>query len=428
MTLKRHPREQIAEKLARIYSDRMTTTSGGNLSIRTGEGDIWITPAGTDKGRMTSRDVVRCRANGAVEGSHRPSSELPFHRAIYQRRPDFGAIIHAHSPALVAFSIVGRTPDTTVLPQANHICGTVGFAPYDVPGSEALGESIAQAFERGCKAVIMENHGTVVAGSDMADAFARFTTLELCAQTLIGARRIGEPHSLAPQDVARYERRRSDLPERTEELPRDADEQAVRDEISEFVRRACRQGIMISTYGTVSVRLGDDDFVITPTGCDRWTVAADELVRMRHGTRAPGSSPSRSTQIHRAIYARHPQIDSVILTQSPNAMAFALTGRGFNTRSIPESYLLLRDIPTLPFAAHYGDGSDLAEVSSPDNPVVLVANDGILVTGSSLLEAYDRLEVAEFSARSIIESQELGTLRPIDETAISELRKAFGID
>ncbi len=117
----------------------------------------------------------------------------------------------------------------------------------------------------------------------------------------------------------------------------------------------------------------------------------------------------------------------MILTQSPNAMAFALTGQAFNTRSIPESYLLLRDIPTLPFAAHYGDGSDLAEVISKDRPVVLVANDGILVTGRSLLDAYDRLEVAEFSARSIIESQELGKLQPIGEAAISELRKAFGI-
>ncbi|HKJ94254.1 MAG TPA: class II aldolase/adducin family protein, partial [Gammaproteobacteria bacterium] len=179
---------------------------------------------------------------------------------------------------------------------------------------------------------------------------------------------------------------------------------------------------------TVSVRLGEDDFLITPTGCDRWRLEPGDLVRIRAGSAEAGSSPSRSTRIHRAIYSRHPDIGSVILTQSPNAMAFAITGTAMDTRTIPESYLLLRDVPMLPFRSHYGEGREVAEAVSESRPVVLIANDCILVTGESLLQAYDRLEVAEFSARSIVDSTALGAVRPIGDREVADLRKAFGID
>ena len=134
-----HPCDQIEMLMARVYQYGMTTTSGGNLSVIDEKGDIWISPAGVDKGSLKAEDVVRVRANGEVNGRHAPSSEYPFHKAIYESRPGIGAILHAHPSALVAFSVVGKVPDTTILPQADHICGAAGFAPYAIPGSETLG-------------------------------------------------------------------------------------------------------------------------------------------------------------------------------------------------------------------------------------------------------------------------------------------------
>jgi L-fuculose-phosphate aldolase len=87
------------------------------------------------------------------------SSEHPFHRAIYAERPDLRAIVHAHPPALVSYSIVRQVPNTRIIPQANRVCGTVGFAPYALPGSERLGEQIAATFGQGHNIVILENHG-----------------------------------------------------------------------------------------------------------------------------------------------------------------------------------------------------------------------------------------------------------------------------
>ena len=70
----------------RIYRNGMTTLSGGNLSILEENGDMWITPAGVDKGTLLPQDIVCVRGDGTVDGPHRPSSEYPFHRAIYRKR------------------------------------------------------------------------------------------------------------------------------------------------------------------------------------------------------------------------------------------------------------------------------------------------------------------------------------------------------
>ena len=129
-----------------------------------------------------------CKADGTIIGPHKPSIEYPFHRKIYELRPDFQAIVHAHPPALVSFSIVRKVPDTRIIPQANRVCGPVGYAPYALPGSEKLGENIAATFAEGYNIIILENHGMAAGGRNLARCLppagnARF----LCADTDSGA-------------------------------------------------------------------------------------------------------------------------------------------------------------------------------------------------------------------------------------------------
>ena len=143
-----HPAQQIALIIGRIYRRKMTTTSGGNLSIMDDNGDMWITPAGTDKGSLTPADIMCVKADGSIIGPHKPSSEYPFHRALYKMRPKMRSVIHAHPPGLVTFSIVHQVPDTSIIPQARGVCGPVGFAPYALPGRELLGEKIAAEFAK----------------------------------------------------------------------------------------------------------------------------------------------------------------------------------------------------------------------------------------------------------------------------------------
>jgi L-fuculose-phosphate aldolase len=107
---------------------------------------LWITPSAVDKGNLRPRDIMCIKSNGEILGPHQPSTEHPFHQAIYSRRPDLRALVHSHSPALVAFSIVRRIPGTRIMPQAHDVCGTAGYVTYALPGSWALGEQIAATF------------------------------------------------------------------------------------------------------------------------------------------------------------------------------------------------------------------------------------------------------------------------------------------
>ena len=191
-----HPRDQITEIIDRIYKRGMTTTSGGNISIIDEQGDIWVTPSAIDKGSLRASDIICVKKDGTIIGKHKPSSEFPFHKAIYEARPDIKSVIHAHPPALVSFSIVRQIPNTNIISQAKHICGPIGYAKYELPGSEDLGEVISDEFKKGYKAVIMENHGTVLGGSDLTDAFERFEALEFCASTILYGSQIGTPNYL----------------------------------------------------------------------------------------------------------------------------------------------------------------------------------------------------------------------------------------
>lgn len=420
-----HPAKQITEIISRIYNRGLTTTSGGNISILDDEGNMWVTPASVDKGSLSESDIMLVKSDGEVVGKHQPSSEFPFHKSIFEIRPDIKAIIHAHPPALVSFSIVRDFPNPNVIPQAKAICGEIGYAPYELPGSQALGDSIALEFKKGLNAVIMENHGTVVGGANLQEAFERFETFEFSARSLINAKQLGKANFLSNDEIEKFEKQYSSLLPEMNSTVYPPDELEIRAQICKMVRRACQQGLMISTYGTASVRWKKNDFLITPRDVSRWDIEPKDVVQICDGKRESGKTPSRSVKLHHKIYEKYPEINSIFITQAPNSMAFAITGETFDDRTIPESWILLQDIPILPFSSHFTGNNHISEVLSPQHPVVIIKNDSILVSGNSLLHAFDRLEVAEFSARSLIQSKSLGEMVPINAKQIEELREKF---
>jgi L-fuculose-phosphate aldolase len=419
-----HPRLELTDTLDRIYAYKMTTTSGGNLSIKDENGDIWITPARVDKGTLRPTDIVRIRPDQSTEGPHKPSSEHPFHQAIYNARPDIKAIVHAHPVALVAFSICRQTPDTSLFPQAAHVCGKVGYAPYELPGSHALGQNIANTFAQGFSSVILENHGVVVGGASLQDAFQRFETLEFLAKTLIKARLVGAPKFLSPEQLALAERPRGILPE-FDPPPPTTHEKALRQQLSDFIRRGYRQRLLTSTGGSFSARVDPHTFLISCTGVDRKSLDLDGLALIRNDRAEVGKRPSRAVALHAAIYEKHPDVHAIANALSVNATAFSVTGAPLDARTIPESYIFLRDVGTLPYADQFADGSAIADQLSMRRPAMLMENDGCLILGTSVLDAFDRLEVLESTAEAIINARQIAPLVPMEESHIQILMKAF---
>jgi L-fuculose-phosphate aldolase len=421
-----HPRDELLRTMDRIYRYRMTTTSGGNLSIRDANGDIWITPSRVDKGGLRREDIVCVHRDGAAEGLHPPSSEFPFHQAIYEARPDLGAIVHAHPVALVAFSIIGQVPDTRLFHQASRICGKAGFAPYALPGSAALGREIASLFQQDFNSVILENHGVAVGGPKMQEAFQRFETFEFTAKTIIKARMLGEIRFLDDNQLKLSSSGLESLAEFDREAA-DSHEKELRRQLCDFIRRGYQQRLLISTEGSFSARLDQERFVITPHSFDRPAVELSDLVLISGGKRERGKVPSRATLNHQAIYRQYPEITAIINASPVNATAFSVTQVPCDSRTIPESYIFLRDVQRIPYGLQFGDGSEIVRRVSPRNPVALLENDGVLVLGTSVLDAFDRLEVLESTAEALINSRSLGNAVPMSEHIIAELAEAFSL-
>ena len=422
-----HPADQLVMFMQRIYDKGMTTTSGGNLSIIDDDGNIWITPAGVDKGTLNRGDIVCVKPDGTCIGPHKPSSELPFHAAVYKMRPDLRAVLHAHPPALVSFSIVRKLPDLDLLPSVQKVCRDLRIATYAVPGSDQLGENIGKCFAQGSDIVILENHGVCIGAETMFVAFQKFETLDYTANLEILAKRIGKVNSL-PSEALRVTETTTHL-KMDDFIPNShtSEELAARRDMITLIRRSYKQGLFTATHGTYSVRLSDGSFLITPFGMDRAYLEEDNLVRVKGGMKELGKTPSRAVSLHQEIYDANPNIRAILLAHPVHAMAFAVTDAKFDPRTIPESYILLRDIKRIPYGKIYTHQHETAAVFTDACPAVMVENDCVIVTGESLLKAFDRLEVMESTAHSIINSTAIGDIVHITQDEVEDLKVAFNL-
>ena len=404
------PKEQLVAIMKRIYAQGMTTTSGGNLSIKDENGNVYITPGGTDKGSMTAEDIVCIRADGTMEGKHKPSSEYPFHMKIYETRGDIRAILHAHPPAMVAYSIVRKVPDISAFPELKACIGSVGMAEYGLTGSEELGEKIAKVFAEGCNIAELENHGLVVGSTDIESAYQVFEAMDFSARIGIGASRLGGTKNENPSGKGLTDENMEKPKDPSTEIPQE--DRAVCEKLCEMVRRAWHQKLLYAGLGVFSARAESGTIYYIPQGTDQSAAGILDIRKLEQ----TGDS------LHAKIYRTHPGIGSVVTAFPPELMAFAVTGTKFSSRIIPEIYMVMQDVVSLPQVQYAGKPDEIAAVFDGRTSVAVLEGGGVIVTAPSLLKAYDRLEVAEYSARAILESSQLGNIVEITEKQVDEIR------
>lgn len=404
------PKEQLVAIMRRIYAQGMTTTSGGNLSIKDENGNVYITPGGTDKGSMTAEDIVCIRADGTMEGKHKPSSEYPFHMKIYETRGDIRAILHAHPPAMVAYSIVRKIPDISAFPELKACIGSAGMAEYGLTGSEELGEKIAKVFAEGCNVAELENHGLVVGSTDIESAYQVFEAMDFSARIGIGASRLGGAKNENPSGKGLTDENMEKPKDPSTEIPQE--DRAVCEKLCEMVRRAWHQKLLYAGLGVFSARAESGTIYYIPQGTDQSAAGILDIRKLEQ----TGDS------LHAKIYRTHPGIGSVVTAFPPELMAFAVTGTKFSSRIIPEIYMVMQDVVSLPQVQYAGKPDEIAAVFDGRTSVAVLEGGGVIVTAPSLLKAYDRLEVAEYSARAILESSQLGNIVEITEKQVDEIR------
>ena len=189
--------EESKKELVRIchllYDKNLVTAADGNVSVRVSKGHILLTPSGKGKGFVEEKDILVLDLEGnLVEGSGKPSREYPMHRAVYEERPEVGAVVHTHPVFATAFAMAGKTVPDCYLIETKVALKGIALAGYAAPGSLALAEQV-RAVAAGNDAVLLQNHGALTVGKNLTDAFQKMEVLECVAKTIIMSRLVGNP-------------------------------------------------------------------------------------------------------------------------------------------------------------------------------------------------------------------------------------------
>lgn len=192
-------REQLASYSARLVTDRLAVGTAGNMSVRLGE-LVAITPSGVSYGELSPADIcVVTLAGDEIELPETPSSELAMHLGVYAAT-NAAAVVHTHSAEVVALSATCHE-----LPAVHYaitgLGGPVRVAAYTRFGSTGLAAAAVTALE-GRRAAILQNHGAICYGQDLAQAYDRALLLEWLAKVYRLARDYGEPRILSSAELA----------------------------------------------------------------------------------------------------------------------------------------------------------------------------------------------------------------------------------
>lgn len=178
-------REQMCLLAKSLFDRGLTHGSTGNISARTEDGGLLVSPTGTSFGRLDPGRLSRFDAEGVLISGDPPTKEMPLHTAFYETRGSAGAVVHLHACHSVAWSMMPDADEDDFLPPLTPYAvmqlGKVKLLPFFLPGDPAMGEAVrGLAGKR--SAVMLANHGPVVAGKDVAAACNAIEELEETAR------------------------------------------------------------------------------------------------------------------------------------------------------------------------------------------------------------------------------------------------------
>ncbi len=196
-------RAELVEAGRRLYAKGMVASNDGNLSARLPDGTILVTPSGVCKGDLRTGELLRVDRDGRVlSGTLRPTSEMKMHLAVYRRREDVRAVVHAHPPVATAFAVAGLPLDRVSLPETVFSLGPVVLVPYGTPSTQAVPDGVGQEIT-GTDTLLLSNHGALTAGTSVMDAYFKMETLEHFAVISFHARLLGGERFLDSAEVDR---------------------------------------------------------------------------------------------------------------------------------------------------------------------------------------------------------------------------------
>lgn len=209
--------EKILQVCKRLHDRNLLAAADGNVSVRLSDDEILITPTGVTKAFMESSEMAVINLRGEVLKGE-PSGERLMHLTIYRSCPQARAVVHAHPPTAIAWSLafpeLQELPCES-LPEVILAAGRIPFVPYARPGTQAMGDQLSNFLPQ-CRAMILSRHGAVCWGEDLDEAYRGMERIEHVAQILARARelRAGDLPKISEEELKALQNLRKQLGER----------------------------------------------------------------------------------------------------------------------------------------------------------------------------------------------------------------------
>ena len=177
-----------------LYERKLIHATGGNTSVRSGD-EVWISQTGAELGALSRSEIVKVDLQGNVLEGERPSKEMGMHLAMYRARQDAGAAVHAHPTFSIALSTLRSEQTEDAVPPytaAFYVrAGRVPMITYHPSGAHSLHEAVEGLAAR-YHAILLRQHGLLVAGKRMADTLGIVEEIEQCCQIAVAVGKTGE--------------------------------------------------------------------------------------------------------------------------------------------------------------------------------------------------------------------------------------------
>lgn len=194
-------RKEVAHFMKRLYDKGLTTSLGGNISMRINDDVILITPSSSDKARIKWHQVCAMTIDGKnIIPELAPSMETGMHLSIYRKQMPINAIIHAHPVCASSFTAMNISIDTTLTAEAAALLGKPHMTEYALMGTPRLAEVVSDGINVS-EILLLQNHGILTAGKSLLHAFEKIEALENAAKMTIITHLMGSKNPLSKNNL-----------------------------------------------------------------------------------------------------------------------------------------------------------------------------------------------------------------------------------
>jgi L-fuculose-phosphate aldolase len=204
-------KKEIIEYGKKLYDKGYADGTSGNISCLIDDGCL-VTCSGTNLGSLGVDDIVYIPFDTKTYQRfyNKPTSELFMHIALYQKRPDVKAIVHAHPPYSTAFGVARVSLNPPLLPEVLIQLGEIPLVEYAMPSTQELAYKIAAEAGKS-NGLIMANHGSVVLADNLREAYYRMETLEAYAKVVFLAKQLGRVTHITDEELEKLEQVRASI-------------------------------------------------------------------------------------------------------------------------------------------------------------------------------------------------------------------------